>query len=80
MKTIYDRITQECPENYVGNHYSDLYIKANDKTAAIIREQQEQGEILTPSTFRDGSQLCYDIPFAYSPYWDKVAKKCINRP
>ncbi len=74
MKTIYERITEECPNNIIGNHESDLYVLINEQTARIIEEQKEQGEVLNVSTFTDNERkrACYDIAFAYDPFWNKL--------
>lgn len=75
MKTIYERIMQECPQNFVGNHESDLYIIKTPETERIINEQKANGEILSPTIFGKGNQKYYDIPFAYKPFWDKILAK-----
>lgn len=72
MKTIYQRITEECPANIVGHHESDLYLLKNDETTRIINEQKQAGELLNVTVFRNNEtrEQCYDIAFGYDPFWN----------
>ena len=68
-KTIYQEIMEECPENFVGNHASDLYILANKTTKVIIERHYKMPTVMA-TTFIDQTtgKLCYEIPFGYDPW------------
>ena len=52
----------------IDHHASDLYVPVNPKTTAILLECKA-----TASTFTCGitGELWYDIPFAYTPWWEE---------
>lgn len=57
----------------IGSHYSDLHVKATPKALSIIRDFNRMNLPVAAIPFRsqiDGSRWL-DIPFAYSPYWEK---------
>jgi hypothetical protein len=60
----------------VESHCSDLYIPVNEITRKLVAEYAAAGgtraETFTSNI--DGKRW-YDVPFAYSPYWEEVAKK-----
>lgn len=58
----------------VDSHYSDLYAEVNIASRAIVAEYEYKSSVTTFTSATDG-KLWYDIPFAFQPYWDKVAKK-----
>jgi hypothetical protein len=64
-------IYAECVELGIptNSHYSDLYIPANQQTAALLKKHN----ITTAKIFTNQVEggLWYDIPFAYSPWWEK---------
>ena len=55
----------------ISNHYSDLYFPVTDESAAILAKHPKQKDIAT--TFRSNIDgvLCFDVPFAYDPHWEK---------
>lgn len=60
----------------VTSHESDLYCPVTMTTTAILAMYPLSQKIAT--IFRDNvtKQLCYDIPFAYEPWWkEKETKK-----
>lgn len=58
----------------INNHYSDLYIPVTPATSAILREYSKlTGETKLFIDQVTGKQ-CYDIPFAYEPYWEAKQK------
>jgi len=67
---------ESCPENYIGHHESDLYIKANDTTTAIIKAYKVENTV-NVTTFHntETKELCYDVAFSYDPFWDKIKTK-----
>ena len=57
----------------VANHASDLYVPVNAVTTGILLKFPVHFKNAT--RFRDNvaSDLMYDIPFAFQPFWDAVA-------
>ena len=73
--TLYDQlIAAGCR---TGSHYSDLYVKADEFSRAIIKAAQADGRLVTrPTLFRsedpaDDGSMWYEIAFGYSPFWRK---------
>lgn len=56
---------------YISNYESDLYIEVNDVNKAILAKYPIENKNKT--TFRNEvtGKMCWDIPFAYMPYWAK---------
>ena len=55
------------------NHESDLYIPVNDATAALIAQYEFKANVRV-FTCNITKKIWYDIPFAYTPFWDKKKK------
>lgn len=55
------------------HHESDLYIPVTNETTDLI---QEYGLMHTTTKFRSSidQKFWYDVPFQYSPYWEKKLK------
>lgn len=53
-----------------SSHQSDLYFPVTDKTVAILAKYPKQKSITY--TFRSNIDgvLCFDVPFAFDPYWE----------
>jgi hypothetical protein len=54
----------------MDNHESDLYVKVDPKSTEIIKRYEHKGNVSQFKNNKDGS-MWYDIPFAYTPWWDK---------
>ncbi|HMG11726.1 MAG TPA: hypothetical protein VK571_00990 [Gemmatimonadaceae bacterium] len=58
----------------IDHHESDLYVKVTDVSRPIVRTYEFYSSNVTVFTSRiDGAQW-YDIPFAYWPFWERVAR------
>ena len=68
VTNIYDEVVKQGIEH--DNHASDLYIPVNDATKKLIADYDSKVNV---TTFRSNidRQLWFDIPFAYSPFWEK---------
>ena len=81
INNIYDEIKKLGVE--IDHHESDLYIPVTLETRELIRRYKSRANVTmfknqltkTKLTY----QLWYDIPFAYSPFWDKVSKESERR-
>lgn len=54
----------------IDSHESDLYAKVTDESREIVREYPFKGNVRVFKSEVDGT-LWYDIPFAYTPWWEK---------
>ena len=60
-----------------SNHASDLYIPVNEVTKKLIAEYEFKKNVTRFINNIDGKPW-YDVPFAYGPFWENVAKKCLD--
>jgi hypothetical protein len=65
--SVYEEV--KAAGGYIANHESDLYIEVNDTNRAILSRHPLQKSNAT--TFRNQvtGALCFDVPFAYDPFW-----------
>lgn len=70
MKTqaVYDQVVAAGVKT--SNHCSDLYAEVTEESTAIIKNYAFKNQVTTFINALDG-KLWYDIPFAFSPYWEK---------
>jgi hypothetical protein len=66
--SLFEKI-QELNIEY-DNHYSDLYIPATEQTIDLINEF---GLMHITTKFRSNidQKFWFDVPFQYTPYWEK---------
>jgi hypothetical protein len=62
---------------YISNHASDLYIEVNDENTALI--VKHGGKSITVFRNRVTGKMCYDIPFAFDPYWEATQAGAVRR-
>lgn len=67
--TLYDEIL--ATGGYIANHESDLYFEVNEVNSRILAKYALQWA--NASQFRNQvtGKLCYDVPFAYTPWWER---------
>lgn len=53
------------------NHESDLYFEVNDTTTAILARFPLEKRNATRFRDQTNGHFCYDVPFAYQPYWER---------
>ena len=79
---VYGEAVKRLPPGHIDHHDSDLYIKVTPESRLLVEEYrkkiiEERGAYAdTITTFRsihpdDKDALWYEIPFHYTPYWDK---------
>ena len=73
MKNIYEEAVKRIPKNEIDHHYSDLYLKVTPTSRKLVDEYEWRGNV---TTFRDQieGKLWYEIPFAFTPYWEDPYK------
>jgi hypothetical protein len=70
-QTIYDQL--KAANVPTDSHQSDLYAKVTPESRAIVKAYKFRENVTTFTNNIDG-QRWYDIPFAFQPYWDRVAR------
>jgi len=76
IENIHDEAKQLGVE--IANHQSDLYIPVTPGTIALV-SQYKFKNIVKTFISRIDKKLWYDIPFAYTPFWDKVQRESDRR-
>lgn len=71
LLTIYEQM--KATGAYMSSHESDLYVEITEETSKIVENHEYKNNI---TTFHDEvtQKMCYDIPFAYTPWWEKKTK------
>lgn len=54
------------------SHYSDLYLRATPEARALISRYKFKANVQAFTSQIDG-KLWLDVPFAFTPYWEKQA-------
>lgn len=78
-KDLYQELKEAGCE--IDNHESDLYVKATMKSLEIIKKHGLKFDGIQAGQFwhQVTKQRWFEIPFAYTPWWEKrasIAKKC----
>jgi len=58
----------------IHNHYSDLYVPVTPEITAICAEYGKTRNNMTIFQDQVTGKQCYDIPFAFEPYWEAKQK------
>ena len=68
--TLYDEVVKRGIPH--ANHESDLYLPCTEETRLLL---MHYGHVATATTFVNQVEggRWYDVPFAYVPFWRKVA-------
>lgn len=79
-ESLYAELKRTLPQVETSSHESDLYIKAEPATVAQVRRLILKHQH-TPAMFwaDDGSGHWYEVPFAFDPFWEKVAARIAGR-
>ena len=66
---------KELPAEDIDHYYSDLYLRKSPKSTELVNKLKYKDANVT--TFRDNidHDIWYELPFCYSPYWDKKESK-----
>ena len=69
MKNIYEEAVKRMFENEIDHHCSDLYLKVTPESQKLVADYDFAENV---TTFRDQieGKPWYEIPFAYTPYWE----------
>jgi hypothetical protein len=67
-ETLYQKLKKVMAPGEIDHHYSDLYVLANEKSLALLKECKAHWSMFKSNI--DG-KMWYDIPFGYDPYWEQ---------
>jgi hypothetical protein len=72
-KDIYGLAKELMQESDISNWQSDLYLRKNSISDKLVNEYEFKQNV---KTFKDNIDhvLWYDIPFAYTPFWEDKNK------
>jgi hypothetical protein len=72
MTTLYDEfLAAQCE---LDHHESDLYVKADRVSRAIIAAARADRRLATyPTLFRSEGALWFEVAFAWAPFWRRRA-------
>jgi len=59
----------------VDHHESDLYAKVTPESTAIVSAYKFRGIVTRFQSQIAGDGIWYEIPFAYDPAWEKLARR-----
>jgi hypothetical protein len=65
--TLYEEI--KATDGYIASHESDLYIEINAINREILKRYPLQDANKTTFVNQVTGKPCWDIPFAYDPWW-----------
>ena len=73
MRTLYDAFKEAGCE--IDNHYSDLYVCADDKARQVLRDYRAatpkaQHPIVSSFISNIDGKMWFDFPFCFTPYWE----------
>ncbi len=70
--SLYDEV--KATGGYLDHYGSDLYIEVNKVNTDILSRFPQEN--INATVFRNEvtGKLCYDVPFAYDPFWNPKIK------
>ena len=76
MRNIYEKAIATLPPDHINHalYSTDLYIKVTPESRALIAEYDFKNNVEIFRSPLDGC-LWFDIPFAYTPEWERRYKE-----
>jgi hypothetical protein len=71
MKNIFEIASKTLPPEQIDHHDSDLYIMVTPESKKLINKYEFKNNVTTFISAFAPFVPWYDIPFAYTPYWDR---------
>jgi hypothetical protein len=73
MSTLYEDLKAAGLET--DHHESDLYFPRTNESLAILKKHPLQHNNATAFKHLDKNEIWFDVPFAYDPFWDRIAHR-----
>lgn len=81
-RELYLKALETMEPEQIDHHESDLYIMVTPESKKLISDYEYKFNVETFVSAIAPHVLWYDIPFAYSPYWDferiRRGKICVH--
>lgn len=74
MKNIYEIAKQVLPADCIDHHDSDLYLKVTNESKKLVKDYDFRFNVETFVSALPPHDLWFDIPFAYTPYWEGIRR------
>lgn len=74
MRNIYEEALKIIPPEEIGHHESDLYIKVSPESRKLVDNYEFKSNVQTFVSAIAPHVLWFDIPFAYTPYWNEIRR------
>lgn len=74
ITNIHAQAAASLPADHIGSHESDLYLKVTPEATALVEHYQFRSNVEKFRSNIDGT-FWYDIPFAFTPYWNAKEKQ-----
>jgi len=77
VKTFYEQVAETASRLglEISNHESDLYVEDHPEIRTIAKQHDKTGVLMSRFQCNITGKSMLDFPFAYQPFWDKVAEK-----
>lgn len=70
MRNIYEEALKTMSPEQIDNHESDLYLMVTPESKKLISDYEFKFNVTTFISAIAPHVLWYDVPFAYTPFWD----------
>ena len=77
MHNIYEEAVKILPPEDIDHHESDLYIRVSAESKKLIAAYDFRNNVETFVSNIPPHVLWFDVPFAFTPYWEAKDKSKI---
>ena len=70
MLNIYEKAIEILSPKDIDHHCSDLYLRKTRQSEKLINDYEYRSQVSVFTSNID-NRLWYEIPFAYTPYWER---------
>lgn len=74
IRDIYAAAVAVLPASDIGHYATDLYIRVTRASIGLVQRYRFRN-LVTTFKAADGSGMWYDVPFAYTPEWERHARE-----
>ena len=71
---IFKEARKILPVEQIDHHESDLYIMVTPESRKLVNDYEFKGNVKTFVSAIAPHVLWFDIPFAYTPYWEGIRR------
>lgn len=74
MRNIYEEAKKVMKPEQIDHHESDLYLMVTKESRKLVNDYEFKFNVTTFVSAIAPHVLWYDIPFAYTPYWENLRR------